>query len=346
MARTPRAAIVEGAPAEPDLLDNAAPPRDATTLVGHEEARERLAAAFASAPPQALLLEGPRGIGKATLAFRLAKVLLSAAPVDAALASDPDERNVRQICAGTHPSLLHLTRAYDEKAKRFKSELSVDTVRRIVPFLGNSAAGGGWRVVIVDAVDDMNINAANALLKSLEEPPRRTIFLLVAHVSGRVLPTIRSRCRAVRLRPLAMEEVTAVLEHLGADPSLADTAEGSVRTALSLAAAGADAVRAAQRILSGRLNDTRQRFALADLAAQRRGEHFAVISDLALDALAERARRAAERAPLGALDNYATAYLDALAERRRVEIFNLDRKEFMLSLAERLARADAAAGSA
>jgi len=345
MARTPKAAIIEGAPAEPDLLDNAPPPREATSLVGHAATRAQLAAAFASAPPQALLLEGPRGIGKATLAFRLAKALLSAVPVDEALTSDPDERNVRQIVAGTHPSLLHLTRAYDEKAKRFKGELSVDTVRRIVPFLGSSAAGGGWRVVIVDAVDDMNLNAANALLKSLEEPPRRTLFLLIAHVSGRVLPTIRSRCRAVRLRPLAMDEVTAVLEHLGADPSLADTAEGSVRTALSLAAAGADAVRAAQRILAGRI-DTRQRFALADLAAQKRGEHFAVITDLALDALAERARRVATRAPLGALDNYATTYLDALAERRRVEIFNLDRKEFMLNLADRLARADAAAGSA
>lgn len=345
MARAPRAVAVEGAPAEPDLLDNAPPPREADTLVGHREARRSIAGAFETSPPQALLLEGPRGIGKATLAFRLAKTLLSGHEVTEAFASDPQARAVRQISAGTDASLLHLTRAYDEKAKRFKTELSVDTVRRIVPFLGSSAAGGGWRVVIVDAVDDMNLNAANALLKSLEEPPRRTLFLLVAHVSGRVLPTIRSRCRAVRMRPLPMEDIAAVLTHLGADPSLADAAEGSVRTALSLSAAGADAVRAAQRILAGRI-DTRQRFALADLAAQRRGEYFVVISDLALDALADRARRAAAAAPLATVDAYAVTYLEALAERRRVEIFNLDRKEFMLSLADRLARADAAARSA
>lgn len=342
MARAPRVQAVEGAPAEPDLLDNQVPPREMEMLAGHLDARAALAAAFHSAPPQALLLEGPRGIGKATFAFRLAKTLLSDAPVTAGLASAPEERNVRQVSAGTHPSLLHLTRAYDEKAKRFKTELSVDTVRRIVPFLGNSSAGGGWRIVIVDAVDDMNLNAANALLKSLEEPPRRTLFLLVAHVSGRVLPTIRSRCRAIRLRPLAQDEVTTVLEALGADTDLADAAEGSVRRALSLSSAGADAVRTAQRILAGRFGDTRQRFALADLAAQKRGELFAIICDLTLDAIAERARRAAGRAPLGAVDTCATTYLEALAERRRVEIFNLDRKEFMLSLTDRLAKADAA----
>ena len=346
MARAPKALAVEGAPAEPDLLDNQVPPREMDRLVGHREAREALAAAFASAPPQALLLEGPRGIGKATFAFRLAKTLLSGAPVNADLASDPEERNVRQVSAGTHPSLLHLTRAYDEKAKRFKSELSVDTVRRIVPFLGSSAAGGGWRVVIVDAVDDMNLNAANALLKSLEEPPRRTLFLLIAHISGRVLPTIRSRCRAVRLRPLAQAEVGEALAALGADTDLSDAAEGSVRRALGLSSAGADAVRAAQKILSGRFGETRQRFALADLAAQKRGELFAVICDLTLDAIAERARRAAARAPLETVDTYAATYLEALAERRRVEIYNLDRKEFILSLTDRLAKADAAARGA
>ncbi len=346
MARTPKTLAVEGAPAEPDLLDNQVPPREMTMLAGHHDARAHLAATFATTPPQALLLEGPRGIGKATFAFRLAKTLLSGAPVTAEFASDPDIRDVHQVSAGTHASLLHLTRAYDEKAKRFKTELSVDTVRRLVPFLGSSSAGGGWRIVIVDAVDDMNLNAANALLKGLEEPPRRTLFLLIAHVGGRVLPTIRSRCRAVHMRPLAQQDVAAVLEHLGADPGLADAAEGSVRRALGLDAAGADAVRTAQRILAGRFGDTRQRFALADLAAQRRGELFAIICDLTLDAIAERARRAAGTAPLGALDTYASTYLEALAERRRVEIFNLDRKEFMLSLTDRLAKADAAARGA
>ena len=343
MARAPRvlkAAVIEGAPAEPDMLDDIPPPREANALFGHEEETARLAAAFRSAPPQGIILTGPQGIGKATLAFRIAKALLSGAEITDRFDSDAESRDVAQVSAGTHPSLLHLTRAYDEKAKRFRTELTVDTVRRIVPFLGSSAAGNGWRVVIVDAVDDMNANAANALLKGLEEPPRRTVFLLIAHVAGRVLPTIRSRCRMIRLRPLGLEPLKAALTHLDADPAAADVAEGSVRRALSLSADGADAVRSARRILGGSLADSRRRFELADLAAQRRGENFAAVADLTLDALSARIRKAAGRAPLETLDLYARAYLDALAERRRVEIFNLDRKEFMLALAGRIADAD------
>ncbi|MEM0907516.1 MAG: DNA polymerase III subunit delta', partial [Pseudomonadota bacterium] len=244
------------------------------------------------------------------------------------------------VSAGSHPSLLHLTRAYDDKTKRFKSELSVDTVRRIVPFLGTSAAGNGWRVVIVDAVDDLNINAANALLKSLEEPPRRTLFFLVAHVAGRVLPTIRSRCQTVRLRPLSETEVADVLRHLGADESVADLAQGSVQRALTLSSSGPDAVRTAQRLLNGSLRDPRPRFQLADLASEKRGEYFQVVADLTLEAIATRARQSAAQAPLEALNALAQAYLSALAERRRVEVFNLDRKEYMLALCDRLAHAE------
>ncbi|MEM8551280.1 MAG: DNA polymerase III subunit delta', partial [Pseudomonadota bacterium] len=155
MARTPRVLAVEGAPAEPDLLDNAPPPREAETLIGHHAARAAIVDAFNNAPPQGIILEGPRGIGKATLAFRLAKGLLSGAPTDKLFDAQSDARACHQVGAGTHPGVLHLTRAYDEKTKRFRTELSVDTVRRIIPFLGSTAAGGGWRVVIVDAVDDM-----------------------------------------------------------------------------------------------------------------------------------------------------------------------------------------------
>ncbi len=341
MARTPKAVIVEGAPIEPDLLDNAPAPREATALFGHAGARAQLAEAYGNKPPQGLILTGPRGIGKATLAFRLAKALISGAPLSEGLDSDPEARDVHQIVAGTHPSLLHLTRAWDDKTKRFKSELSVDTVRRLVPFLGATAAGGGWRIVIVDALDDMNANAANALLKSLEEPPKRTLFLLIAHVAGRVMPTIRSRCQVVRMTPLGEDEMAAALRHLGADPSLAASADGSVRRALTLASAGADAVMSAQRLLAGDLGDVRRRTQIADLAAAKRGENFAVVADLTLDAFAARARRGAGQASLEALDAYARGYLEALEERRKVEIFNLDRKEFMLALTARMAEADA-----
>ncbi|MBJ3774712.1 DNA polymerase III subunit delta' [Acuticoccus mangrovi] len=347
MARAPRAAADEGVPAEPDLLDNAPPPREATALFGHREAAARLASAFADAPPQAILLEGPRGIGKATFAFRLAKALLgqlpgSALPPD--FASEPDGRAARQVSAGTHPGVLHLTRPWDERAKRFKGELTVDVVRRIVPFLGSTAADGGWRVVIVDAMDDANLNAANALLKSLEEPPRRTLFILVSHVAGRVLATIRSRCRVIRLRPLGHDDMVAALNHLGVDPALAEAGEGAPRRALMLAEAGADMVRTARRLLRpSEMRDVRHHHTLAELAAQRRDDQFATVLDLVLEAMAARVREGADRLPLPALNAYAEAYLAATSERRRIEVFNLDRKEMVLALCARLAEADRAA---
>ncbi|RAI00598.1 DNA polymerase III subunit delta' [Acuticoccus sediminis] len=350
MARTPRAPKpIEGAPAEPDLLDNAPPPREARTLSGHAEAVERLVEAFGGAsPPQAILLEGPRGIGKATLAFRLARALLGTIPgtaLPANLADDPESRASRQIAAGTHPSLLHLTRPWDEKGKKFKGDLTVDEVRRIVPFLGSTSADGGWRMVIVDAVDDMNLNAANALLKALEEPPRRTLFVLIAHVSGRVLPTIRSRCRAIRMRPLTEDEVRAALNAMGADPRTAPLGEGSVRRALSLAAAGADIVKSAQRLLSPQMvRDVRAQHQLAELAAQRRDDSFATVLELVLDAIAGRAKSGAGTMSLPALDAYASLYLSVTDDRRRIEVFNLDRKEMVLAVLSRLSAADKAAG--
>ncbi|XWN29105.1 MAG: DNA polymerase III subunit delta' [Devosia sp.] len=343
MARAPRTLKSEAvaAPAEPDLLDGVSPPREAAEIVGHNEARALIEEAFARSAPQALLLVGPRGIGKATLAFRLARTLLTDTPVTAKLESDPDHRASHQIGAGTHPGLLHLTRPYDEKTKRNKADLTVDVVRRVVPFLGGTAASGGWRVVIVDAVDDLNPNAANALLKSLEEPPRKTLFVLIAHIAGKVLPTLRSRCRAITLRPLTDEDVAAVLSHMDRNKGLATEAEGSVRRALAMDGAGADVIARARRLLTPEaMKDLRQHHALADLAAQRRDDNFAVIVDLVLDTFAARARAGAATLPPEALNAYAAVFMGALKERRGVEILNLDRKEFVLSLCTALADAD------
>ena len=353
MVKAPRAPKpAEGAPVEPDMLDNAPPPQEATALYGHQDAVERLVEAFGgSSPPQALLLEGPRGIGKATLAFRLARSLLGTlpgTPLDAGLGgepNDPEGRTARQVAAGTHPGLIHLTRPWDEKGKKFKSELTVDEVRRIVPFLGSTSAEGGWRVVIVDAVDDMNLNAANALLKALEEPPRRTLFVLIAHVSGRVLPTLRSRCRSIRMRPLSEAEVRAALNALRVDPQAAPLGEGSVRRALTLSAAGADIVRSARRLLApAMVRDVRANHQLAEMAAQRRDDTFATVLELVLDAIASRARDGAGRLPLSALDSYAALYLSVTDDRRRIEVFNLDRKEMVLAVLSRLSALDRAAG--
>jgi DNA polymerase III subunit delta' len=206
MARTPLAAEIEALP-EADRLDDFPHPRETRALFGQETAQAVLAEALAGGRAHhAWLLTGPAGIGKATLAYQFARAAL-ARPEERdlfghGLAIDPQSPTDRQIRALSHPGLLVIRRTYDVKAKRFSQTIPVDEVRRLKNFLSLSAEDQGWRVVIVDSADDLNANAANALLKSLEEPPVRTIFLLITSAPGRLLPTIRSRCRVISVSPL------------------------------------------------------------------------------------------------------------------------------------------------
>ncbi|MCZ7596889.1 MAG: DNA polymerase III subunit delta', partial [Gammaproteobacteria bacterium] len=133
------------------------------------------------------------------------------------LGIDADHPVARQVRGRAHPDLLVLERPRGEDGGATKTVIPVEQVRRLVRFLGSTASAGGWRVVIVDPADDLNRAAANALLKMLEEPPRRTVFLLVAHLPGRLLPTIRSRCRRIVLKPLPDAAVAAMLAAAGAD---------------------------------------------------------------------------------------------------------------------------------
>ena len=157
----------------------------------------------------AWLFGGPKGIGKATLAYRFARFALAhpdpaspevAAATDLGLAAD--HPTFRKVAARAHPNLLVLERPWDEERKRYRTELTVPEIRRTVGFFGSTAAEDGWRIAIVDPADDMNASAANALLKVLEEPPARSLFLLVCHAPGRLIATIRSRCRRLDLAPL------------------------------------------------------------------------------------------------------------------------------------------------
>ena len=149
----------------------------------------------------------------------------------------------------SHPGLLVLRRPYDEKAKRFAASIPIDEVRRLRSFLSHRAGEEAWRVVIVDEANDLNVNAANALLKSLEEPPARAVFVLVSSAPGRLLPTIRSRCRTLALQPLSNADLraaaTQAFEASGiaapgqaAWPALERLAEGSVGRLLSLQGTG------------------------------------------------------------------------------------------------------------
>ena len=241
MARAP---VPDEPGPEPDRREGAPHPRESTALFGQEAAeREVLAALAAGKLHSGWLLSGPEGIGKATFAYRMAATLLADRPSEppARLGLPPDHPDARLIRAGAHPRLFVLRRGFDEKGN-LRSVITVEEARRLRDFFGLSAADGGRRVVIVDAADELNPNAANAILKLLEEPPARSTLLLVTHQPARVLPTIRSRCRMLRLTPLGPADLTRALDATGiaaqAPESLAELAGGSVGHAVRLLADG------------------------------------------------------------------------------------------------------------
>jgi DNA polymerase-3 subunit delta' len=226
-------------------------PRENAELLGHENAeRELRRLVEAGRLPHAILLSGPRGIGKATLAFRLARFLL-AGPGDVpaqmfggGLAIDPESSLFRRVASGGHADLLTVERAYDPRRRRLRSDIIVEDTRAIAGFFRLTAAEEGWRIAIVDGAEEMNRNAANALLKILEEPPRRGLLLLVSHSPGRLLPTIRSRCRHFPLAALARPLVLQLLGQHRPELSQSDAealgglAEGSIGRAIELADVG------------------------------------------------------------------------------------------------------------
>jgi DNA polymerase-3 subunit delta' len=227
-------------------------PRRNPDLVGHDAAERALLEAYRSERlAHAWLIAGAKGIGKATLAFRFARfVLAGGGEADLfgagaqGLGVDDDSALFRRIASGGHADLMTIAPGVDPESGRRSAEIVVGDVRQVGSFLHMTPAEGGWRVVVVDSADEMNRNAANALLKVLEEPPAQALLLLVSHNPGRVPATIRSRCRRLALRPLDDDEVEAVLRRLCPDLGAAEAAalthlaEGSPGRALGLAAEG------------------------------------------------------------------------------------------------------------
>src|SRR5438445_11069605 len=223
-------------------------PRETSELFGHREAETALLTAYRSGRiPHAWLIGGAQGIGKATLAYRMARFVLTypnplVASVQRAemLAVDPSDHVARQIAAGAHGGLLVLERSLNDRGV-LRTVITVDETRETISFFGSTAAVDGWRVCIVDTVDELNPNAAHALLKILEEPPQQSLFLLVSHAPSRVLPTILSRFRKLPLRPLSTEDViraaARATDRQVDDSALAEASaasEGRVGRALTL----------------------------------------------------------------------------------------------------------------
>jgi DNA polymerase III subunit delta' len=369
MARAPAQHEDETLP-EADRLNGFPHPRETRKLLGHAETERELAQAFASGRMHhAWLIAGPEGIGKATLAYCLARYVLAPRVARDASASTlaiaPDSATARQIRALAHPSLLVLRRPYDMRSKRHAASIPVDEVRRLKAFLGLTAGDDTWRVVIVDAADDLNVNAANALLKSLEEPPTRALFLLIASAPSRLLPTVRSRCRRLHLAPLtgmalrqASEAALAAAEMALPDPDrwplLERLAEGSVRRALLLVGSGGLELneRIAAVLAALPRVDWPAAHALADQLSQSANEQrFEAFYDLLLEMLwrVVHARAlASAAAPEGALAQrlipaarlpaWAALWEDIGRERAEAALLNLDKRALVLGTFAKLER--------
>ena len=332
------------------LLEGAVEPSRNHHLFGHGEAEAYLAQSYRGGKGHhALLLEGAAGIGKATLAFRFANhVLHFPHPADAPdHLIEPDQTSplTRQIIAGASHDLLHLKRPVDAKSGKLKTAITVEEVRRAGHFLSQTSGTGNWRIVIVDAADDLNRNAANAILKILEEPPKNAMFLLISHAPGRLLPTIRSRCLPLRLRPLATQDLAAALGALGLsaggqdEERIAALANGSVAEALKLVNyGGLEIIDAYDAVLEGTPAEARLvMHKLADTVAKRENE---TIFDFLLGHIdgdiKTRAREAALSGDLPLAERLAGLSSRIAADVAEADAYNLDRRQLALDLLSRL----------
>jgi DNA polymerase III subunit delta' len=338
---------------QPDEDGEPRPPRATDALFGHASAEAALLAAYRSGRvPHAFLIVGPRGIGKATLAYRMARFVLAhpdpaAAAVTAAnsLAIDPTHPVARRIASQAQGDLLVLERTFNDKGVLHK-QIAVDDIRRTVSFFGSTAGEGGWRIAIVDAVDELNQSGANALLKVLEEPPQRALLLLVSHSAARVPATLRSRCRIVVLRPLADADVAAaVAAATGAATTDADViaavaaGEGSVGRALSLL--DGDALQLRQQaldLLDGLpALDSKAMHALGEAIAGTDPAPLAAFVDTVNAWLSRRIHGG--RGEIGHLARLADASARINQAARDAETYNLERKPLVFGVFGLLAEA-------
>jgi DNA polymerase-3 subunit delta' len=337
---------------ESDRLAGIPHPREMLSLLGQEAAEAAFLAGYqAGKLHHAFLLAGPEGIGKATFAYRAARFLLdeTSREGDALFAPPPPEslfvaaeaRVTALVARESHPDLVVLKRRYDPKGKRFRAEISVEETRDALQLFTKTAAFGGWRIVIVDAADDLNTASANAILKTLEEPPEKAIFFLVSHQPGRLLPTIRSRCQLLDFVPLNPQDIATLLARFGRmvpDISALELeAEGSIRRALRRGEGGSARVaEAISRAFAGLPNPAPRAVDAVGEAVRSGAEGIEALSDLMDETERflhrEMKARLARGASLATLSEFAETWSRLTAEARRVDALNLDRRAFATRL--------------
>jgi DNA polymerase-3 subunit delta' len=327
-------------------------PRENGLLFGHAEAETALLDAYRSGRiPHAWLIGGESGVGKATLAFRMARFVLAYPDPGmpevrnaTSLAVPSDHPVARRIAGQAQAGLLVLERVVNEKTGKLFTEIRVEDVRRTVPFFGLAAGGSGWRIAVVDAVEDLNRSGENALLKVLEEPPQRTLLLLASHAPGRVLPTIRSRCRMLMLRPLAADDVVrAAAAATGMDSdndeihAAAAASGGSVGRALALLEGDAlELHRQVGTLLAGLPSlDPRALHALGDEIAGTEAATLAAFMDAVNSWLSARLDSGFRDAH--GLAQVAEVWENVNRAAREAETYNLDRKPLVFSVFDQLA---------
>jgi DNA polymerase III subunit delta' len=302
-------------------------PRFAQSILGHDDALTAFKSAFTSGRPHhAWMITGPSGIGKASFAYHIARHVLS---------QNKDAAQVeRWIHARAHPDLVVLERSLnDSKPRKLKAEISVDDGRKFIDFFARTSSSGGWRIGLVDAADDFNTESGNALLKLVEEPPAKALILLVCHAPGKILRTLRSRCRTLPLSPLTERETASVLQNLPLDPPPDATALQTAtsicggRPGFALQLMGSEGAKAFHAFKTAKRLDALTRNAIGQHFATRAlAQHdFDVFMGLFLEWLAERTKTTAN-------PQLASLYGELGQQQAIVGGYNLDRRTAIMDI--------------
>ncbi|WP_131116716.1 DNA polymerase III subunit delta' [Lichenihabitans psoromatis] len=350
--------------AESDAIEGLPHPRDTERLFGHAEAEQGLLDAYRTRRlSHAWLIGGPRGIGKATLAWRFTRFLLANPDPDGAAVQAASDLSVprshpvwARLQSGGFADVAVLRREWNDKTKKIFSEIRVDDVREALQLFQRASAAGGYRICIIDSADDLNRSSANALLKVIEEPPARSLFLIVAHQPTQVMPTILSRCRKMILTGLSPDDVHGAVLATGqvGDAPAADLdavigrSHGSVSQTIRMLSGARLGLDRDLRQELDRLPevDWRALHRLADrLAAAEAAEPSGIMLETVLDWLDTRVRTHAMAAtPARRLAPLAEVWEKVRAAAREAEALNLDKRPLLLSIFADLAQATRMAG--